>query len=170
MGILMIRIDSFVYHGELVTIWKSSYANNNRLAIILKGADGEPFATISANLPDQPMADDEFAAKTYSENEGIAKAVFDTGCFFYTARRCGSGYVDFPVWRLIRTERTDFDRHVEMFRDKKYDLRILSAEEFKACLTESKGRGLEITLVDDIKLIYLFNEEGRFIALEYHQP
>ncbi len=163
----MIRIDSFVYRGELVTIWKSSYANNNRLAIILKDADGEPFATISSNVPYEPIANDEFAAKMYSENEGIAKAVFATGCFFHTARVCYSGHIDLSIWRLIRTERTDFDRHIEMFRDTKYDLRILSNEEFEACLTKSKGRSLEITLVDDIKLIYLFNEEGRFIALEH---
>ncbi len=54
------------------------YANNGRLAVFALEA-GEPFTTLSVNLPEERMTADEFAFKTYSENEGLFEQFLAAG-------------------------------------------------------------------------------------------
>jgi hypothetical protein len=64
------------YEGELEF---GRYQNGN-LAVQLKLDDGSPYATLSVNT-ELALADNEFVAKTYSENEGLVEQFIDGGHF-----------------------------------------------------------------------------------------
>jgi hypothetical protein len=64
------------YEGKLEF---SRYQNGN-LAVQLKLDDGEPYATLSVNTG-LALADNEFVAKTYSENEGLVEQFIESGHF-----------------------------------------------------------------------------------------
>ena len=64
------------YEGKLEF---SRYKNGN-LAVQLKLDDGEPYATLSVNTG-LALADNEFVAKTYSENEGLVEQFIESGHF-----------------------------------------------------------------------------------------
>ena len=81
------------------------YQENGREAIALVGTgngnfQGEPIATLSVNLGSANLADGEFLAKTYSENEGLAKDALKSPLFTDTGRRIPSGFVQLEVWTL----------------------------------------------------------------------
>src|SRR5690242_4416867 len=91
---------NFTFNGEKITVIKDYYTNNNRLAVLLRTENGEPYATLSANVPTAKLLDGEFAVKNYSGNEEIAKAAMYSGIFVDTGKRVQSGYVEMPVWRF----------------------------------------------------------------------
>ncbi len=158
------RIDSFMYEGQLVTITTTNYAGNDRLAIRLEGEDGLPFGTLSVNMPLHPIKDDEFAAKNYSENEKLAVACYKTGCFFDTGHRIQSGFVQLPIWKLLRQEQTDFDRVLKMFNKKEYGTSIMSNEE-----VADSGRGIALCTNSGHLVKYLFDSSGKFLRLLVNQ-
>lgn len=53
--------------------------------------DDEPYAALSACLPEFDLADDEFAFKTYSENQGLYQIM-----------------IDLSLIELVRFERNEF--------------------------------------------------------------
>ena len=63
---------------------------------------GEVLATLSLNMPEysDQLGVDEFFAKTYGENEVLARACYASGHFHDTGRRIASGYVDIEIWRI----------------------------------------------------------------------
>ena len=74
-----------------------------RRAIMLVGVDkcpGERIATLTVNIPEAEIADDEIIVKTWSENEGIAKDALASGLFEDTGRRIPTGFVEAQVWRV----------------------------------------------------------------------
>lgn len=97
--------------------------SNGRLAVILSGAaspdfddDGgdndfepihaaekffEPWATLSVNVPEASLAEGEFVAKTYSENEGLVEQMVVLGLMEETGKFVQVGYAgNCPVMRL----------------------------------------------------------------------
>ncbi len=88
------------YKGEDCEIWKTHYHKGNRVAIFLSDK-GEPVATCSVNIPEQPLAPDEVFIKDYSENEGMVDFLVAEGIVERTDRFVASGYVDIPVCRLL---------------------------------------------------------------------
>ena len=68
-------------------------------AVILT-QDGQRFATLSVNFPEVKLEEGEFAVKTWSENNEIAKQCLASGIFIDTGKRIRSGYVEAPVWRF----------------------------------------------------------------------
>lgn len=71
-----------------------------RLAITLETYIGEPFGTLTVNLPDDKLDEGEFFVKTWSENEGLAKSCMNSGAFIDTGKRVKTGYVEAQVWRF----------------------------------------------------------------------
>lgn len=61
------------------------YAIGDRLAVSLERG-GELYYFVSHNLPDEPLADGEFAVKTYRDNEGVYEALIDCGAIEFTGR------------------------------------------------------------------------------------
>jgi hypothetical protein len=94
----LIHLDCFGETMEAV-LHVTRYRNNGRLAVQLVSPDSEDdeVATLSVNLVEEPMADDEFAFKTYSENEGLFEQVIAHGVIRDTGRRTRTGL---PICRL----------------------------------------------------------------------
>ena len=68
-------------------------------AVILT-QDGQCFATLSVNFPEVELEHNEFAVKTWSENEQVAADALASGLFVDTGKRIQSGYVEASVWRF----------------------------------------------------------------------
>jgi hypothetical protein len=73
---------------------------NGATAVVIKCVDGSPLCILSVNLGDVKLKDGEFLAKTWSENEDIAKSALDSGLFEDTGRRIPTGWVEAQVWRF----------------------------------------------------------------------
>lgn len=85
-------------------ILQRSFYKEGRIAIIGVTEDGEPFATLTVNLPESNhfLKDDEVFIKTWSENEEFAKSALRSGYFLKTGGRVQTGFVSAPIWLLIR--------------------------------------------------------------------
>lgn len=71
-----------------------TYANNDTMAVELVTTMGEPYATVSTNLPEsEDLPEGEFFLKDWSENEPIAKALIDMGAIIPTGKSASSGFV-----------------------------------------------------------------------------
>ena len=90
----------------LVQAIQGTYGNG-ATAIQFRGPDGEPAGTLSVNVPESAgeLADDEFFAKTYSENARFVQPALDSGLFEDTGRVVRAGYLSFPVWRVCKAPR-----------------------------------------------------------------
>ena len=81
------------------------YQNGN-LAVQLNLDDGEPYATLSVNVEGITLADNEFVAKTYSENEGLVEQFVEKGHFIpVVSRDAQVGFAGSqPIMRLKGNE------------------------------------------------------------------
>lgn len=73
-----------------------------RIAILGYLSDGEPFSTLSVNIPDIKLLEDEILIKNWSENEAFAKSALQSGYFLNTGKSVRTGFVEAPIWLLIR--------------------------------------------------------------------
>ena len=78
------------------------YANGH-LAVKLYNEYGEPCYTLSTSVEGICLAEDEFIAKTYSENEGVNEQ-FLGSCFEDTGKTTITGFVEVPIYRFIGLE------------------------------------------------------------------
>jgi len=80
---------------------KGQYSNG-RLALMLEDAETrEPWAKLTVNIPDQPLAQDEFFVKGWSENASIVIALRrQTKLFTHTGRIVPAGFCDAMVWKF----------------------------------------------------------------------
>lgn len=78
--------------------------SNGRIALTLVDQrDGEPVATATTNLPDEPLADDEVVIKDWSENTGMVTALVAAGVIEQPHRSVVTGFVKAPVARIAST-------------------------------------------------------------------
>ena len=89
---------------EIVT---DTYKNNGALAVqLVLCNEGEDLATLSVNMDDSHLlGEGVFYAKTYSENEEIAKVAMDSGWFEKVGAGRQSGFVTLPLWKLRATRK-----------------------------------------------------------------
>lgn len=93
------KLGEVVYKGEPLDIYQSSY-KGGRAAIYLS-SDGMLFATLTVNLPDQPLKEDEFFVKTWTENEEIAPWILEkAGLFEDTGIAVDTGFMQASIWRF----------------------------------------------------------------------
>lgn len=87
--------------------------SNNRLAITaIDFHEGEHWGTLTINLSDEELAEDEIFVKTWSEGEVWVPQVLEkmSDIFEDTGKRVKSGFVDVPVWRLkIQIDESQMD-------------------------------------------------------------
>ena len=69
-----LRVD--LYGKSYQTVFHVSQHSNGRIALELVSDDiyREPFATLTVNLPQAKIGQDEIIVKTWSENEDVAKS------------------------------------------------------------------------------------------------
>jgi hypothetical protein len=77
------------------------YADNDAIAVELLDESGESLAMLSVNLPEEQhlLGEKEFSAKTYSENEELARDALRSGLFLDTGRR--AGFIQAPIWKIL---------------------------------------------------------------------
>jgi hypothetical protein len=84
----------------------AQYDNNGNRAVQLSSFNEEyqgwePFATLSVNT-DETLPENEFVAKTYSENEGLVEQFIEMGLFEDTGKTVICGYAGpQPVLRIV---------------------------------------------------------------------
>lgn len=87
--------------GMTLHLVEERYKSNDRLAIVATLPNGEVWGMISCNDPSQPVANDCFLLKCWSENYDIAQVVLRSNIFEDTGLRIKVGYVDgVPVLRV----------------------------------------------------------------------
>jgi len=86
-------------HFGTATVITSGYQNGGRLAVELVDEHGESIAMLSVNIPESShmLGENEFYAKTWSENEEIAEDALASGIFRETGRTSG-GFLKAKIW------------------------------------------------------------------------
>lgn len=88
----------------------STYMSGGSTAVLLNDSITEqPICTLSVNLPESchELEPGEFFAKTWSENEEIAKLALTSGLFEDTGRRVPTGFVEAQVWKIVMPDKKD---------------------------------------------------------------
>jgi len=83
-------------------IEESRYSNGRIALTLTDSEEGDPIATATINLPDEPLAEDEVCIKSHSENEGMLEALEQAGIVKATGRVAWTGRVAVPVCKLLR--------------------------------------------------------------------
>lgn len=65
--------------------------SNGRLAVLLNCSEG-PYAKLTTNLPEEPLAEDEVFIKDWAENEYLVEALTDAGWIEMTGRKVPVGF------------------------------------------------------------------------------
>ena len=96
-----VKIGEVNYKGEMVSVYKTKYTDNESLAIIIR-SDYEPIATLSVNIPEHShlLGENEFWCKRWSENEYISQVCLDSGLFEDTCFDVPCGYCFAERWRI----------------------------------------------------------------------
>jgi hypothetical protein len=79
---------------------KSQYMNKRLALQLIDSKDSSAVCTITVNLPDVPLGENEILVKSYSENEGIDKMLEQSKLALPTGRKIQSGFVKIPVFKL----------------------------------------------------------------------
>lgn len=90
------------HNGTACDVYVERYTEGDRLAIqLIERETGEPWATATTNLPDDPLGPDEVFVKDYSENEGMLAALVAAGLVEPTGRSVRTGFVTVPVAKIL---------------------------------------------------------------------
>ena len=74
------------FQGWASRVQKAQYENGRTALQLVDAQDGEPVATATINLPDEPLAEGEVFVKDYSKNRGIKSALTLAGIIEPTGR------------------------------------------------------------------------------------
>lgn len=92
----------FTFRGQKMRVTEGRYHTTKAPSLTIYGKHGDPYATLTANLPGSPNPEPGcYYIKTWSENREIAAAVLMTGRFEDTGERIPSGFVEVRVWRYL---------------------------------------------------------------------
>ena len=83
------------------------YSNGRTGIRLIDQVDGEPIATATVNLPNEPLGEGEVIVKDYSENAGMLKALMDAGIVSAPSRYVSSGFITAPVCILLYEPSTE---------------------------------------------------------------
>lgn len=91
-----------VKYKEWNCLLQRGHYGNGRVALCLIDADdGEPVATCTVNLPDEPLDDGEVFIKDYAENLGMTQFLVKEGVVQLTGRTVRLPYESIPVCKLL---------------------------------------------------------------------
>jgi len=88
--------------GGIGKVVVTKYSICDRAAIQITSEYGEPYGTLTVNIPECPLQEEkgEILVKTWSENEHFSKKMMETGMFEDTGKRWGTGFVEAQIWRV----------------------------------------------------------------------
>ena len=67
---------------------------------LMEEETGEPFCTLTVNVPHANLAANEILVKTWTENAPVREPALGSGLFTDTGRRISTGYAEAEVWTL----------------------------------------------------------------------
>jgi hypothetical protein len=79
---------------------KEKYKYGGHTCIRLLTTNGEPYTTLSLNIPEAKRKKGEFFVRNYDENEGLDDLRRYGGAFEDTGKKLNIGWCTVPVWRL----------------------------------------------------------------------
>lgn len=125
---------------------------NGRLAFRLVDNEmGEPFATITVNLPDAPLlADGEVYVKDWAENEEVVKNLVESGWLVPTGDSVQSGFVSAKVMRLAGELAAEEERQ--------WKQRAIGQD--IDAMAESMGPGVTVTRLSDDEVAAILRGEA----------
>ena len=94
------------FNGREWNLQFTNYTENDSVCLLLTGDDNDPadYMKVTVNMPEPLPDEDMVAIKDYAENEGMLKVMIDAGVVSEPLGTMPSGYVDFPICRLLVTE------------------------------------------------------------------
>ncbi len=95
-----VKAARFTVMGEECRFELKEYPNKRLALQVVTTEYGEPYGTLSVNLPDVAIPPECIAVKNYSENEEMAAAAYETGIFEDTGVRAQTGFVSVPIWKI----------------------------------------------------------------------
>jgi hypothetical protein len=92
-------------HGPWnLILFATRYHQNDRIAIVAQTSEGEPYATISVNIPHANLEEDEFCVQDWNQPDKFLNALLRLDTFEKVeGKTAGSGFVTAPVWRITDT-------------------------------------------------------------------
>jgi hypothetical protein len=90
-----------IVNGTECILRKDTYVNGRVALLLYEKESGEPYTSLSVNLPDVKMAADEVAVKDWSENYGILDQMVEQGVVSKPLRYSWSGYVKIPICKIL---------------------------------------------------------------------
>ena len=100
----MCPIASFKVNGRDINLFGCRYSVGPVHQFVLATDDGEPFGTVTVNVPGYPLADDEVPVKTCEENAPARQPLLNSGVFMDTGKRVPCGDAEAEVWKLLPTK------------------------------------------------------------------
>lgn len=93
---------SYECHSHWLSVETGEYSNGRLAVQLLEEPDREYFATVSVNIEELDLSQDEFVFKTYSENGGLFEAMIAAGIVEPTGRVVDLGFAGpQPICRLV---------------------------------------------------------------------
>jgi hypothetical protein len=94
--------ETVMYAGEPCRLHWDRYADGGRPALMLATLEGEPMATVTINVPEEPLAPGEVFINHDCVAMGHWPALEASGVFADTGRRVGAGFVSLVVARVLK--------------------------------------------------------------------
>ena len=82
-----------------------SYSVSGNMAVLLHYGNGEPFATVSKNIPSLDIDSDQFFVNWYNLTPQLMQSLNDCGFFEDTGRRIkpAGSHIEIPLWGMKNT-------------------------------------------------------------------
>lgn len=95
------------YWGKVkAVLLQGEYVSNGRMSIRACNELGHPIGTLSHNVPNYHLDEDEVIVKTWLDNLDLSAAAMASGCFIDTGKRLlDGGAIEYQVWRALRHEK-----------------------------------------------------------------
>ena len=96
----MTTITFTAFGVEVTALPEFARYDNGRLAIKMVETDEMPYATLTVNMPNDFLAEDEVFIKDWAENEEMVLALLEQGWLEYTGREVQAGFAIAKVAHL----------------------------------------------------------------------
>jgi hypothetical protein len=84
-----------------ITFQQWTYENDRPALLLVDENNGEEIATITVNIPEYPLKENEILIKNHSENQGMVQVMVNADIVKHNGYSISSGFVAIPVCVLL---------------------------------------------------------------------
>ena len=95
------NMDQITFQNWPCKLHRKTYPNDRPALFLHHQTTGELLALVTVNMPLEKLDDDEIIIKGHGDNDGVIKALTSVGVVSQPHRHIRSGYVEFPVCKLL---------------------------------------------------------------------